>query len=572
MKHNWSLVLLSGLLLAAAFPPSPLPWLSWIAWVPLLLVLHQIPEEVEEDTPLYYLRIPFVFLWRTLTLQFLYRKNFRSLPEKRTISRTRQAFRYLYVGFFLWNILTCYWLMLTALSVPTGEGFSSFMAGFFASAANPILMSLPVLIWLRLKDRLSPLLSAALFIALWLSFEFLHYHWDLSWSWITLGNAFTSAPDFIQYIEFTGVLGISCWILILNFLFFHAWTHRHQLISAAGWASAALFSGLLPLLLNVWILNPERAVFQPSGNLNARIVQPNIDPYYKFDTEGLDKQLNTFFRLAGASGADSIDLVVFPETAIPEGVWTHELSSAEVMKGFWTLVARHPRMGILTGITEMRYFERPPIPPSAREIQDGYMDFCNSAVILGSSRMRTYQKSWLVPMVERVPFLDHLDFLKDYNIDIGGGFGSYGKSDSAFNLYTRQDVPVGVMICYESAFPDHVIGYTAQGAQLLSVITNDGWWKQSSGYLQHAGLSVLRAIENRREIVRSANTGTSLFVDVQGRRHQDTQWWEEAVIDRKVNLFTEKTFFVQHGPWLGKLALMVALVLTGLGVMRRFSR
>jgi apolipoprotein N-acyltransferase len=190
-------------------------------------------------------------------------------------------------------------------------------------------------------------------------------------------------------------------------------------------------------------------------------------------------------------------------------------------------------------------------------MQEGYSDYCNSAVILGSSKMRTYQKSLLVPMVERVPFLDYLTFLKDKNIDIGGGFGSFGKADSIFNLYTRQDVPIGVMICYESTFPDYVRQYTLKGAQALSIITNDGWWQQSSGYIQHAGLAVLRAIENRREIMRSANTGTSLFVDVYGMRHQDTEWWKEAVIDRKINLYTEKTFYVLHGEYLAIIFLFL---------------
>lgn len=561
MKNNWLGVILSGLLLGASFPPSPLPWISWIAWIPLLIVLYRLPEKAEEDSFGYWLRIPLVFLWRTITLQYFYRPTSRQLPLKREISKTHQAFRYLFVCFFIWNITTCYWLMLTALSVSTDEAFTSFLAGFVASLINPLMMCVPILIWTKFQNRMSVGLSAVFFTVCWTSFEYLHFHWDLSWSWITLGNAFTSAPNFIQFAEFTGVLGISLWILIINILFYYSWNNRHSIAKAGIYSLTGLAFGFLPLLLNIWILNPTRDVFQPSGTLNARIVQPNIDPYYKFDTDGLDQQLNTFYRLADKPGADTIELVVFPETAIPEAVWTQDLASSEPLKGFWTLVSRYPRMGILTGLTELRFFAQGPLPPTARPTDGGYYDYCNSAVLLGSSRMRTYQKAWLVPMVERVPFLDQLSFLKDYNIDIGGGFGSYGKSDSAFNLYTRQDVPIGVMICYESAFPDHAIGYTQRGAQVLSVITNDGWWMQSSGYLQHAGLSVLRAIENRREIIRSANTGTSLFVDVYGNRYQDTPWWQEAVIDRKVNLFTDKTFFVQNGPYLGKMALWLLIFL-----------
>ncbi len=557
MKNNWPALLLSSVLLAAAFPPSPFPWIIWIAWVPLLHVLIHLPEQMQEDKFFYWLKTPFIYIWRLLTLRFLFQADAWKKPPIRQISRTQQAFRYLYVVFFIWNLLTCYWLMLTALSVPTDEALMSFIAGIFAPAFNALVMSIPVLIALKLHYRLKSFLSALFFLSIWISFEYLHYHWELSWSWITLGNAFTSAPTFIQFAEFTGVLGVSTWIILLNLIALWGFkaikSHRPFLLPL----SCFVLLGGLPLLLNIWILHPDRSVFQSHATLNARVIQPNIDPYLKFNFDQQEEHLQTFYRMTNSPGADTIDLVVFPETAIPEGVWTQQLSSAEVMKGFWTSISKHPRMAILTGLTELRYFEAPPIPVTAVPMQEGYSDYCNSAVILGSSKMRTYQKSLLVPMVERVPFLDYLTFLKDKNIDIGGGFGSFGKADSIFNLYTRQDVPIGVMICYESTFPDYVRQYTLKGAQALSIITNDGWWQQSSGYIQHAGLAVLRAIENRREIMRSANTGTSLFVDVYGMRHQDTEWWKEAVIDRKINLYTEKTFYVLHGEYLAIIFLFL---------------
>lgn len=559
-NNPWKAVFTSALLLAAAFPPMPFPWLIWVAWVPLLVLLDTLPDTGADDVVWLRFRKPFVLLGRVLTFAFLRHPETWKWIEARPVSRTRRGFRYYFFTFLIWNFLTCYWLMLTALRVPTDEAFTSFLAGFVASILNPLFMSAPMLVWLKFHKRLPFVLSALLFIALWMSFEYVHLHWDLSWAWLTLGNSMSAAPDFIQFAEFTGAAGISFWILVINVLLWGA-------IKGEGvlrWALPviALGIGILPLGLNLWILNPERDVFQPESYLNVRIVQPNIDPYVKFDSEDLDRQLHTFYRLAGAPGADSIQLVVFPETAIPEAVWTHEMSYNESMKGFWTLVALHPQMSVLTGFTELRYFEKPPYPVTARTTDGGKYDYCNSAVILGSARMRTYQKSLLVPMVERVPFLNYLSGLKDYNIDIGGGFGSYGVPDSVFNLHTRQDMPVGVMICYESAFPDHARTYTLKGARLLAVITNDGWWGQSSGYVQHAGLSVIRAIENRRAVVRSANTGISMFVDEKGNRSQETAWWQESIIDAKVPILNARTFYVQHGEYLSKIMLWVSLALS----------
>ena len=558
-NNPWKAVLTSALLLAAAYPPMPFPFLIWIAWVPLLLLLDTLPDTGPDDPIWLRIRRPFILVARILSFAFLRHKDSWTTIENHEVSRTRKGFRYYFVTFLIWNLLTCYWLMLTALKVPTDEAFTSFLAGFVASVLNPLFMSAPLLVWLKFHKRLPAFLSAILFIALWLSFEYLHLHWDLSWGWLSLGNSMSAAPQFIQFAEFTGSAGISLWILSINVLIWGAIKSKGMM----RWALPvlALGIGIMPLGLNHWILNPDRDVFQAESYVNVRIVQPNIDPYVKFDSDDLDRQLNTFYRLAGAPGADSIQLVVFPETAIPEAVWTHEMSYNESMKGFWTLAAQYPQMSILTGFTELRYFEQPPYPVTARPTNGGWYDYCNSAVMLGSTRMRTYQKSLLVPMVERVPFLDYLSGLQDYNIDIGGGFGSYGVPDSVFNLYTRQDLPVGVMICYESAFPDHARTYTRKGARLLAVITNDGWWGQSSGYVQHAGLSVIRAIENRRAVVRSANTGISVFIDEKGNRSQDTPWWQETFIDAKVPVFNARTFYVQHGEYLSKAMLWLSLIL-----------
>jgi apolipoprotein N-acyltransferase len=183
---------------------------------------------------------------------------------------------------------------------------------------------------------------------------------------------------------------------------------------------------------------------------------------------------------------------------------------------------------------------------------------------LGADRNTdTYRKGRLVPMVERVPFLKVLKSLKFLHIDPAKGLNNYGRPDSLKLLYTQGGIPTNVLICYESAFGDHTRQKTLMGGQWIAMVTNDGWWFQSSGYVQHAGLSVIRAIENRRAIARCANNGRSMVVDAFGHASKATNWWEATVFDATLPLY--KTYYVRHGDFIGRFAVWLTLILVLLG-------
>jgi apolipoprotein N-acyltransferase len=115
-------------------------------------------------------------------------------------------------------------------------------------------------------------------------------------------------------------------------------------------------------------------------------------------------------------------------------------------------------------------------------------------------------------------------------------------------------------ICYESVFGDHIADHARRGANLLVVITNDGWWGTSPGYRQHLALGRLRAIETRRPIARAANTGISCFVDAEGRIGQSTGWWQRTALRGTVHPSDEQTFFLQHGDLLGRACAFCGLL------------
>ena len=562
-KPYW-IVLLTGILLAASFPPSTLNFLIFIAFVPLFILFETevVPIRVREDKIFRPFKSFFVIARRLLLLEFLWNKRTKGWKvftyRRTTISGNAQLFRYTYAIFLVWNILCCYWPMMTAFGAAgPGEALINATAGIMAIMLNPVLMSIPFQFYSRIRHVFTPVVASGCFIVFWIAFEYLHFNWDLSWSWLTLGHALSSFPDWIQYAEITGVLGISVHILVANLLiyqFYRFLTHEKRFnvlraSLAAGWLA-------IPFLLNLFLLNPDRPVFQSQGQYTIRVVQPNIDPYKKYNYYTPEEQVKHFAQLIQSKPLDSIDLVILPETAIPRPTDLNGIRHDRLLDPLWEIVDSF-QVPILTGIEEYRIFlNADSIPVSATpgyayvagNRRAVYFDYHNSATILRADReIATHRKAKLVPMVERTPFLELLSGFRAFNIDIGTGLGSYGLPDSTFPLETQDGLKIGVMICYESEFGDHARVTQQKGAEMMTVITNDGWWGQSSGYIQHAHLSVIRAIENRRDIARAANTGRSMFVNNRGEIFQETDWWTEAVIDRTLERYGAQTFYM--APW-----------------------
>jgi apolipoprotein N-acyltransferase len=589
-RKPYGLVLLSGILLAASFPPSPVNYLIYIAFVPLMVLFEKgvVEERKLEDGIFLPFKRAAILLWRLLTLQFIWRPGMRGLGmlsyQPHEISGNAQLFRYSYAAFFIWNVICCYWIMLTALGAANlAEALVSAVAGVVAITINPILMSVPLQLHARLRRHLNPELGALCLAVLWLAFEYLHMNWELGWPWLTLGNALSFHPALIQYAEYTGVLGISAQILLCNWLVYVGlrWVRRKWAIAAAAFGGAMLLV-LLGFLLNAPLTDPARPALQSTGSLRVRMVQPNIDPYPQAQALTVEEQIEHYSRLILATPLDTGRIVMLPEKAIAQALEPRAMLKGRMLAPLWALIDSF-QVEILTGLEDYEDYEDTiEAPISAHEnyrIVDGkrhlvYTDYYNSAWVMHVNRnTQVYRKGKLVPMVERVPFLRGLRILKFLHIDPAKGMASYGRPDSLRLLYTADSIPTSVLICYESAFGDHTRQKTALGAQWIAMITNDGWWGNSSGYVQHAGLSIIRAIENRRTIARCANNGRSMIVAATGETSQATAWWTEAVIDADIPLYDYQTFYVRHGDYIGQIACVLSLALMSLSfVLRRLRR
>jgi apolipoprotein N-acyltransferase len=241
------------------------------------------------------------------------------------------------------------------------------------------------------------------------------------------------------------------------------------------------------------------------------------------------------------------------------------------------LLTQYPNMRLMSGLTSLAAYPSKEAASGTARFREGigYYDVYNAAVHVGGATapFQLYHKSKLVPGVEKVP-----GWLNSAlgTINLGGVVGSYGSQEhrAVFRPFGAVDsaLRVAPVICYESVYSDYVSEYVRRGATLIGIITNDGWWSDSPGYKQHLTYGRLRAIETRRDIARSANTGVSAFINQRGDIVQQTGWWVPAVSRYTVHLNDELTFYTRHGELLGHAMQVLAGLLLVFVVVRRFVK
>jgi apolipoprotein N-acyltransferase len=309
------------------------------------------------------------------------------------------------------------------------------------------------------------------------------------------------------------------------------------------------------------------------------VIQPNIDPYQKFvSIPSLDQtyvQLTEASRVAGPE----TDYFIAPETSINNDIWMDEIENIPDIRLIRQFLKAYPRASYIPGIQCYRKVDTSKkLPDNARQFPgtDKYFESFNAAIQLDSSRRVPYYfKSKLVVGVEKMPYAKHLRFLENLTLKLGGTLRGWGTQDYRGVFYSATDsTRVSPIICYESIFGEFVTGYVKNGANLLFVVTNDGWWGDTPGYRQHAGFSSLRAIETRRSIGRSANTGISCLINQRGEVIQKLGWWKRGALKGTLNANDALTFYVRNGDYIGRVAaffslLIVLFFLTKLVVSRR---
>lgn len=513
-----TLSIVSGVLMSASWPQHGFTPLVFIALIPLLMIEYNAGREGRSD-----------------------------------------IFGLSFLCFLTWNVLTTWWV------------WNSTPAAAAAFLLNALFMAF--MFWLYHITRTHLFDSNRGFLILpffWLSFELLHYHWSAKWPWLNLGNVFSTHPSWIQWYEYTGTLGGSLWILLTNILIFESILYIFNSHSTRRRGLYLLVGALLTIFIPMVISRIIYDRYEEKGReVEVVVVQQNCDPWseqYNLTTKEIVDRNTT---LASVVITDSTRFVISSESALQEGLWLHnantESESLELLRQF---VGEHPQVNFVIGATTYEL-----VPPgeeddfAARKFSyaERYYYAHNSALMTDTSMLQYRHKTKLVPGVEAIP--SWMTFLKNQSITMEIARGTL-KGDDDICVFNTADYHPAVMICYESAFGGYMASFARRGADLFFVITNDGWWGNTPGHRQHFELSRLRAIECRRCIARSANTGISGFIDQRGEVISSTKYWEPDALRQKLLANNELTFYARHGDYLGMISAgIVAILLVCLVIM-----
>lgn len=466
----------------------------------------------------------------------------------------------------LWTILTCWWIYYAA-----AVGIVA------ATIAQVVLFGGVFMVYHCFSKRARKAHAYTTLIAGWLWAEHLYLHGEISFPWLVLGNGFAGDVWAVQWYELTGTLGGSLWVLLVNVLLFEALLNR----KSRPLKVATLLALLLPLAASVVIgLNFSEDSEAPKATVT--LVQPNFDPYAEKYTLPTETQLDIMTTLMGEAPAE-VDYIVLPETVIGDSgdpIWEHDYMRSGSVARFERLRAeRYPQAQVVVGaMTYHRYRDEASASETARRSGSLWYDRYNAALALdGDSTLKVSHKSRLVVGVEKMPYMNLLKPLEKLIVNLGGTTGQLGVDKYRRLFVLRNErfpygVSVAAPICYESVYGDHFGAFAADGAELMMVITNDGWWHDTEGYRQHFSFSRLRAIESRRWVCRAANTGISGFISPTGEVVETLGWDQRGTLTQEVTPSRKVTFYAQAGDYLGRLGTYLWILSLLYYVSYRFRR
>ena len=506
-RNSFFLSILSGLMLGISWPTYGFYFLIFIAFTPLI---HLIESNKNEN---------------------IFKLTFFS-----------------FVTFMVWNIITTHWLYYATL---TGM--------LFAIIVNSILMSLIVLASLSIWKKLSYKLSIIFFISLWICFEKFHLNWDFSWPWLNLGNVFSENIKIIQWYEYTGVFGGTLWVLISNFVSYNL---LKKLINHENFKSDTIYVSVIILIPIIVSLIIYTNIDVEEEKIKTVIIQPNLDPYNEKFNRSNDQNLRYLESILN-DVKNRNSLVILPETYFSDGSLISSLNYSTLVEGLKGIRERYDTE-ILTGIELYDVFnDSSRVKKYSNRLENNrWLDLFNASIFI-SEDIDIYKKSKLVVGIEKMPYKNFLEpLLGTLLIDFGGLSYSRGYQDYRTVFKSNTGTKVAPIICYESIYGEYVSEYVRNGANLLAIITNDGWWNNTEGHKQHLSYARLRSIETRKNIVRSANTGISAVINYRGEILKTIGYEQEGLINKNVGMNDKITFYTKYGDYIFRLCLFFIIIIS----------
>jgi len=506
LPNGWTraaLVVISGLALAAAFPKLDLNLLAWVAFVPMLYAVEGEPAA--------------------------------------------RVFLYAWLQGFACYVASLYWIAFT---------LHNFAGMRTALAIAPMLLLAAIIalytgaaIWVAQygATRLRLPIIVTLPIA-WTALEWIRTYFPIGFPWNLLGYAAYRNLELIQFAEFTGVYGVSALIMFFNavtyIVLFRLYSRRVQTLGLG--ALTAIMAGAL--IFGSFRAN-QLAAAPARGSIKVAMVQGDIPQSIKWDPQFLDSSFNVYYEQTRTAARRGADLVVWPEAAAafffqPDDRYPANFAGDAAYRRRLLQLAVDIRAPILFGAP-------------ALGVEDQRLGFYNRAYMVSSRGAVTawYDKIQLVPFGEYVPARK---LFGRFVNRVVAGFGDMfpGRVQTLFEV---KGAKLGVLICYESVFPDLSRRAVKRGADILVNITNDAWYGDSSAPYQLLAMAALRSVETRVPMVRVANTGISAIIEPSGRITARTPLFKRGTEIEHVSWRPERTIYTQAGDVFAELCLILTI-------------
>jgi apolipoprotein N-acyltransferase len=515
-RRDLLLCALSGILLGVSFPPLPFPFLSFFALIPFLYVLE----------------------------------------KKESLASIN---RFTYFTLFFFNIITLYWV-----GSWTKEADSFLMiSGAALILFSPFFYLIVTTLYYFSRKTFGKNISLFMFPFYWVTFEYLYSLTDIRFPWLTLGNCLPYFNDMIQIADIIGVYGLSLVILFINVFFYMSFrNYKSTKTISYGYTLTAV---LIFAVVYIYGIIRISGFSETQNKIKVGLIQPNLNPWEKWQLGSLNKQIDSYLELSQKAIDNGADVIVWPESALPvyflSGNYDNQVQRIQRF-------VNTKKVSLLTGMPDATfYFDAKDVPQEAKKTKSGIAYTSYNSILHFSpyqTKIEKYGKIKLVPFGEHVPFVEELPFLGDFiKWQVGISSWNVGKNQVVFNLDEPNEAQLRAagVICIESIYPDFVAGFVQKGANLIVVVTNDSWYGYSSGPFQHKEIAVLRAVENRKSVVRAANGGISCVIDPLGKITSQTELFTKTFLvdDAEINLGL--TFYTEH-PLIIPLSASIVSILT----------
>jgi len=503
-KVRLALAVSSGLALALAFPKIDLNLMAWVAFIPLLYAVNDLP--------------------------------------------LKSVFGYAWLQGLVFNLASLYWVVITLHNFTHVSLVIAVMPCFLLAAILALDVGASFLVGEYVARRLRIPLFVTMPIA-WTAFEWLRTYVPIGFPWNLLGYAAYRNLTLIQFSEFTGVYGVSALIMFFNTVvfgvFFAVRPRRREI-----WGLSAL-TGMMVAAIAFGTIRIGQIEERPvAGALKVAMVQANIPQSVKWDPEMLPRSFHIYSEQSEKAAQQHVDLIIWPEAAAtfifqPEDLYPASMELDAEYRNRLLNLARQTGDPILFGAPALQLDHAP------------ISTFNRAYLVSGQGQVVShYDKMQLVPFGEYIPMRKLLGFFVD-RIVVGMGEFKPGVEHTLFDV---KGAKLAVLICYESVFPDLTRLAVDAGADILVNITNDAWYGDSSAPYQLLAMSAMRSVETHTPMIRVANTGISTIITATGAITARTDLFTRETEIENVNWSTGRTLYTAIGDVFAELCFALAII------------